>query len=146
MPSTKRKPARTVSGLTFNHAMVYVREVAPALHFYSDLLGFKVLEDFKHHGVSVYARLRPSHGNSTIALHMIEPGKTLAVGDNIRLYFETKNLKSVCGKLQKAGVKFSQEPKLMPWGWMHAYLDDPDGHEISLYWAGKKRVQKTLQP
>jgi hypothetical protein len=30
----------------------------------------------------------------------------------------------------------------MPWGWKHAYLDDPDGHELSLYWAGKKRLQK----
>src|SRR4029077_1055447 len=94
--STKRKPARTVSGLTFNHAMIYVRDLAPALHFYSDLVGFRVLEDFKYRGVSVYARLRPPHGNSSIALHMIEPGKTLVVGDNIRLYFETKNLKSTC--------------------------------------------------
>jgi hypothetical protein len=31
----------------------------------------------------------------------------------------------------------------MPWGWRHAYLDDPDGHEVSLYWAGRKRFQKT---
>jgi hypothetical protein len=27
---------------------------------------------------------------------------------------------------------------MMPWGWRHAYLNDPDGHEISLYWAGEK--------
>ncbi len=146
MPPTKRtrpKPARTNSGLTFNHAMIYVREIAPALHFYTDLLGFKVIEEFKHNGLSVYARLRPPHGNSTIALHRIEPGKTVALG-GIRLYFEAKNLKSACSKLQKAGVKFSQEPKLMPWGWTHAYLDDPDGHEVSLYWAGKRRFQKTM--
>jgi hypothetical protein len=31
----------------------------------------------------------------------------------------------------------------MPWGWKHAYLDDPDGHEVSLYWAGAKRFKKT---
>jgi hypothetical protein len=30
----------------------------------------------------------------------------------------------------------------MPWGWKHAYLDDPDGHEVSLYWAGAKRLKK----
>jgi len=34
-------------------------------------------------------------------------------------------------------------PKRMPWGWDHAYLDDPDGHEVSLYWAGTKRLRKT---
>ena len=40
----------------------------------------------------------------------------------------------------------TQPPKLMPWGWKHAYLNDPDGHEISLYWAGRKRFQKTPPP
>jgi hypothetical protein len=28
-------------------------------------------------------------------------------------------------------------PEVMPWGWKHAYLDDPDGHEVSLDWADK---------
>jgi hypothetical protein len=31
----------------------------------------------------------------------------------------------------------------MPWGWTHAYLNDPDGHEVSLYWAGVKRLRKS---
>jgi len=26
----------------------------------------------------------------------------------------------------------------------HAYLNDPDGHEISLYWAGENRMKKTV--
>jgi len=33
---------------------------------------------------------------------------------------------------------------MMPWGWRHAYLNDPDGHEISLYWAGENRMRKTV--
>jgi hypothetical protein len=35
---------------------------------------------------------------------------------------------------------------MMPWGWKHAYLSDPDGHELSLYRAGAKRFQKTKAP
>jgi hypothetical protein len=35
-------------------------------------------------------------------------------------------------------------PRMMPWGWRHAYLNDPDGHEISLYWAGENRMKKTM--
>jgi hypothetical protein len=31
----------------------------------------------------------------------------------------------------------------VPWGWPHAYLN-PDGHEISLYWAGENRIKKTV--
>ena len=33
---------------------------------------------------------------------------------------------------------------MMPWGWRHAYLNDPDGHEISLCWAGENRMKKTV--
>ena len=33
----------------------------------------------------------------------------------------------------------------MPWGWRHAYLNDPDGQEISLYWAGENRMKKGLE-
>ena len=65
-------------------------------------------------------------------------------GDGIRLYFETRDLEKVCKNLEAAGTAIKQPPKIMPWGWKHAYLDDPDGHEVSLYSAGRKRMQKTV--
>jgi catechol 2,3-dioxygenase-like lactoylglutathione lyase family enzyme len=136
-PKSPRKAAP--SPLEFNHAMIYVRDLAPAIHFYADLLGFKLTEQF---GAS-YARLRSPRGRTTIALHLVEPGRTLPATDGIRLYFETKDLDRFCAALESAGVILTQPPKLMPWGWKHAYLNDPDGHEVSLYWAGRKRFQKT---
>jgi catechol 2,3-dioxygenase-like lactoylglutathione lyase family enzyme len=141
MPQKKKRP-RTAAGpaLAFNHAMVYVRELAPSLHFYADLLGFKVIEVYPQ----AYARLRSAQGQGTLALHIIEPGKTMPPGDGIRLYFETRDLEKVCKDLEGAGTLFTQPPKVMPWGWKHAYLNDPDGHEVSLYWAGRKRLQKTV--
>lgn len=140
---SKRKPIASSSGLTFNHAMVYVREIAPALHFYGDLLGFKVVEVFQGRDAAVYARLRSPRGNSTLALHVLEPGQVVLQNEGIRLYFEVKQLDKVCKNLEAAGVRFSQPPKMMPWGWNHAYVNDPDGHEVSLYWAGAKRFQKS---
>jgi len=143
MAPPKQRASKTAAGLNFNHAMVYSQDVGRALGFYRDLLGFKVVEDMDHGGRKVYARLKAAHGDGTLALHMVEPGKTLPPGDGIRLYFEVKELDTFCERLQAAGVKFSQMPKLMPWGWRHAYLDDPDGHEVSLYWAGAKRWRKS---
>ncbi|MBV9087858.1 MAG: hypothetical protein JO187_01255 [Acidobacteria bacterium] len=35
-------------------------------------------------------------------------------------------------------------PRMMPWGWRHAYLNDPDEHELSLYWAGENRMKRTV--
>jgi catechol 2,3-dioxygenase-like lactoylglutathione lyase family enzyme len=132
-------PAKTT--LTFNHAMVYSRDVPAALRFYADLLGLKILEEYKTPHTTVYARLKSPGSDTTIALHALAPGEELRAG-GIRLYFEIKDLEKFCKRLEAAGAKFSQQPKVMPWGWTHAYLDDPDGHEVSLYWAGAKRTRK----
>jgi len=130
--------------VTFNHAMIYVRRIEPALRFYRDRLGFRLIESFKWQGRAVYARLRSPRGNTSIALHLPERGDRPHTKSGIRLYFEVKGLERLCARLKKAGVKFKQMPKRMPWGWTHAYLKDPDGYELSLYWAGAKRLRKTV--
>jgi len=147
-PAAKRaavaQPEPTSDGkLTFNHAMIYVKDVSRALGFYRDMLGFKLIEDFKFENQPVYARLRAPGGDGTIALHMAGPGAPMA-SDGVRLYFEVGDVDDFCHKLQKKGFYITQMPRMMPWGWRHAYMNDPDGHEISLYWAGEKRMQKTV--
>ena len=130
--------------MTFNHAMIYVRRIEPALRFYRDQLGFRLIASFQWQGRAVYARLRSARGNTTIALHLPERKDKPNPKGGIRLYFEVKNLERLCARLKKAGVKFKQMPKRMPWGWTHAYLKDPDGYELSLYWAGAKRLRKSV--
>lgn len=93
--------------LTFNHAMVYARDVDASLRFYRDILGFKLLEQFKH--------LKAPRGSNTIALHQIEPGIEYHPGA-IRLYFESDELKRFCKSLEKAGVVLTQQPRKMPRG------------------------------
>ncbi|MGH9777283.1 MAG: VOC family protein [Candidatus Acidiferrales bacterium] len=132
------------SKATFNHAMIYVRRIELALRFYRDRLGFRLIETFRWQGRAVYARLRSPRGNTSIALHLPERGDRPNTKSGIRLYFEVKNLDPLCARLKKAGVKFKQMPKRMPWGWTHAYLKDPDGYELSLYWAGAKRLRKSV--
>ena len=129
--------------LNFNHAMIYVADVQRGLAFYRDLLGFKLIEDFQHENKSVYARLRAPGGEGTIALHQAGPGASLA-SEGVRLYLEVRELDEFCRKLQQKGFYITQLPRMMPWGWRHAYLNDPDGHEISLYWAGENRMKKTV--
>jgi predicted enzyme related to lactoylglutathione lyase len=129
--------------LTFNHAMIYVKNVERAMRFYLDLMGFKLIEDFRYEGTPVYARLRAPGGDGTIALHQAGPGASL-VSEGVRLYFEVRELDDFCRKLQQKGFYITQLPRMMPWGWRHAYLNDPDGHEISLYWAGENRMKKSV--
>jgi catechol 2,3-dioxygenase-like lactoylglutathione lyase family enzyme len=124
--------------IEFNHVIVYVSDVKRSLRFYRGLMGFKLIEAY-----GGYARLQSTKGRTTLALHHVEDGGRPSRGKRVVMYFEVKNLKAFCDRLVRRGVKFSQMPELMPWGWTHAYLEDPDGHEISVYWAGKKRFEKT---
>jgi catechol 2,3-dioxygenase-like lactoylglutathione lyase family enzyme len=145
----KKAPAQRATAemggdkLTFNHAMIYAKDVQRALGFYRDLLGFKLVDEFRYEGQPVYARLRAPGGDGTVALHLAGPGTPLA-SDGVRLYFEIRALDDFCRKLQSKGFYITQMPRMMPWGWRHAYLNDPDGHEISLYWAGENRMKKTV--
>jgi catechol 2,3-dioxygenase-like lactoylglutathione lyase family enzyme len=151
--TTRARPAKKVVAptaaevagdkLSFNHAMVYAKDVQRALGFYRDLLGFKMVDEFRYEGKPVYARLRAPGGDGTIALHMAGPGTPMS-SEGVRLYFEIRELDDFCRKLQAKGFYITQLPRMMPWGWRHAYLNDPDGHEISLYWAGENRMQKTV--
>jgi predicted enzyme related to lactoylglutathione lyase len=129
--------------LTFNHAMIYVKDVERGFRFYHDLLGFKLIEDFRYEGTPVYARMRAPGGDGTIALHQAGPDVSVA-SDGVRLYFEVPDLDGFCRKLQKKGFYITQLPRMMPWGWRHAYVNDSDGHEISLYWAGENRMKKSV--
>src|SRR5580658_3863131 len=143
-PAQKPSPAPDDPGkLSFNHAMIYLKDVERGIAFYKDWLGFKLIEDFRHEGKSVYARLRAPGGDGTIALHQAGPGAPVS-SDGVRLYFEVRALDDFCRSLQRRGFYFTQLPTMMPWGWRHAYLNDPEGHEISLYWAGENRMKKTV--
>ena len=144
-PSVSKSSVVPDSGgkLTFNHAMIYVKDVERGIGFYRDLLGFKLIEDFRFEGTSVYARMRAPGGDGTIALHQAGQDESVS-SEGVRLYFEVPNLDDFCRKLQQKGFYITKMPCMMPWGWRHAYLNDPDGHEISLYWAGANRMKKTM--
>ena len=143
VPASPTTADRSGDKLTFNHAMVYTANVERALRFYRDLLGFKLVDEFRHEGISVYARLRAPGGDGTIALHLAGPGTPLS-SEGVRLYFEIQDVDNFCSKLQAKGLYIPQAPRMMPWGWRHVYLNDPDGHEISIYWAGENRMKKTV--
>src|SRR5258708_6570034 len=68
----------TAGKLTFNHAMIYVKDVERGVRFYRDLLGFKLIEDIRYQGTSVYARIRAPGGDGTIALHQAGQGASVS--------------------------------------------------------------------
>lgn len=139
----RSRGTRAPAGPVFNHAMIYCRDIARSLAFYGDALGFLVVETYPN----AYARLRSPGSDTTIALHVLEPGQILRPSRNgLRLYFEIEDLDAFCEGLAAKRIRIDQPPKDMPWGWRHAYLKDPDGHELSLYRAGAARLAPTATP
>lgn len=135
-----KKKKKVKNDLELNHAMVYSTDVPRALAFYSGALGFEVIEQYGNG----YARLVSPGGRGTIGLHALDPGQQMHTPtEGLRLYFEVKKLDDFCAALVEQGVAIEKMPADMPWGWRHAYLRDPDGHMISLYWAGRKRFKPT---
>lgn len=120
----------------FCHAMVYVKDLQRSIDFYS-LLGLEMVTAYDG-----YARLRFPAGDGTLALHEEEGRRVDAPG--VRLYFEVEDLDGYCKELEAAGVKFFDPLAMRDWGWRHAYLYDPDGHEISLFFAGEERLVPRL--
>jgi uncharacterized glyoxalase superfamily protein PhnB len=139
MPKTSQsKRSQRPLSVNFNHALIYVKTLDPALHFYRDLLGFREIETIP----GEYSRLQSRGSPSTLALHVSGSRDVLAPG-GVWLYLEVKELDRLYRQLRKSGIHFSQKPEQMPWGWKQAFLKDPDGHKLCLYRAGNKRLRKT---
>jgi catechol 2,3-dioxygenase-like lactoylglutathione lyase family enzyme len=122
-----------------NHFLLYVADVGRSLAFYEKKLGFLLIEGGGRQG---YARLRAPEGEATLGLHQTD-ADSADWREGIRLYIEVEDLDDICRRLEGQGLVFDQLPRDMPWGWRHAYLRDPDGHQLSLYWAGDKRFEPT---
>ena len=125
--------------MRLNHVLLYVADVERALEFYRDKLGFKPLEI----GLPDYARLVASEGDATIGLHRVGSEAAPPWNEGVRLYLELEDLDAFYDRLAGLEVPFEQPPQDMPWGWRHAYLRDPDGHLLSLYHAGERRLQSS---
>lgn len=83
-----------------------------------------------------YARFE-CEGGSTLSLHLVDRDPS-AVGA-IVVYFETEQLDLQVANLEQKGIIFESGPTDQRWLWREAYLKDPAGNLICLYYAGENR-------
>jgi predicted enzyme related to lactoylglutathione lyase len=60
------------------------------------------------------------------------PGEPLEHPERLQIHLAVENVDAEYEKLVRAGIKFSEPPKDMPWLWRHAYTKDPSGHMVEL--------------
>jgi len=92
-------------------------------------LGFKLIVKNGH-----YARFEIGDGSATFSLHLGE-----AAGNGPQLYFECEGLDARVAELKTKGIVFESDPVDQSWLWREAWLCDPAGNRLCLYFAGENR-------
>ena len=83
-----------------------------------------------------YARFECPDGGSTLSLHHAD---RLLGPTGVVVYFECPDLDARVAALAQQGLEFDSGPVDQPWLWREAYLRDPDGNVVCLFWAGENR-------
>jgi len=118
--------------MNLNQVTVPSLNVEKSVAFYQTL-GLELIVHAGEH----YARFVCPDGNSTFSVHLVDE---LPQGEGVVVYFECVELDDKVKRLQQQGIAFEHEPKDQPWLWREARLNDPDGNQLILFYAGENRV------
>jgi catechol 2,3-dioxygenase-like lactoylglutathione lyase family enzyme len=116
--------------MNMNQVTLPALNIAESISFYRKL-GLKQIVDSEH-----YARFECPDGDATFSIHLADASE---LGGNAAIYFEHEELDTLCATLKEQGILFSRMPKDESWLWREAWLEDPSGNAICLYWAGENR-------
>jgi catechol 2,3-dioxygenase-like lactoylglutathione lyase family enzyme len=116
--------------LVFNQATVPARDLERSIAFY-EALGFRLIVKAAH-----YARFEIGDGQATFSLHVAD---TDGAANGPQLYFECPDLDARVAELKAKGIVFENDPVDQTWLWREAWLRDPAGNLLCLYWAGENR-------
>lgn len=118
--------------MRLNQVTVPSTDVARSVEFYKRLGLIQIVESLPR-----YARFVCPDDDATFSIHRVE---TVAPGEKPVVYFECDNLDQSVAELERHGIEFDSKPVDQLWLWREAYLRDPDGNLICLYFAGENRL------
>ncbi len=118
--------------MNLNQITIPSLNVARAVTFYQQLGLIQIVDSAPR-----YVRFVCPDGGSTFSIHHVE---TLSPNPDLVIYFECEKLDDVVADLKKKGVVFDSDPQDQSWLWREAYLRDPDGNVICLFYAGEDRL------
>ncbi len=117
--------------MNLNQVTIYSEKPVETVEFFQKL-GLKIIVD----SLPRYARLECLDGDSTLSVHVADD---VVVTNNIVLYFDCDDLDATVVELKTKGLVFDEDPADREWLWRQAYLKDPNGNKICLFYAGDNR-------
>ena len=117
--------------MKLNQVTVPALDLDRSIAFYQTL-GLKLIVKSPH-----YARFEVGDGTDTFSLHITDDAK--GAGNGPHVYFECDELDARVAELKAKGIAFDSDSVDQQWLWREAWLTDPAGVKICLYYAGEMR-------
>ena len=114
--------------MKLNQVTLPARDLQASIDFYV-ALGLMLIVRNDH-----YARLENPEDGATLSLELRQDG-----GDGAHIYFECDDLDARVAGLKAKGLGFISGPQDQSWLWREAWLLDPAGNRLCLYFAGANR-------
>jgi catechol 2,3-dioxygenase-like lactoylglutathione lyase family enzyme len=118
--------------MRLNQVTVPSTDVARSVEFYKRLGLIEIVESLPR-----YARFVCPDGDATFSVHRVDQ---IYRGEKPVIYFECDDLDKTVEALEQKGIVLESRPVDQTWLWREAYLRDPDGNLICLYYAGENRL------
>lgn len=119
--------------MRLNQITVEVSDIVRSKAFYQDL-GLKIIVSSVH-----YARFLcgPDEATSaTFSIHIVPQVRPFTGG----VYFECNDVDARVTELEALGFVFDSPPTDQKWLWREAWLSDPDGNRLCLFYAAENRI------
>ena len=116
-----------------NHISIPATDMPASSAFYATLGLRKIVDNPPD-----YIRFLCPDLKSTLSLERVDGALE---EQSIIVYFECEYLDEKVLELKEQGMKFESGPEDQPWGWREAYLKDPSGTYVCLYYAGSERIR-----
>ncbi len=117
--------------MRLNQVTLPALDLDRSIAFYQTL-GLKLIVKSDH-----YARFEVGDGTETFSLHITDDASGAANGPHV--YFEVEDIDARVAALKAKGIAFDSDPEDKSWLWREAWLTDPAGVRLCLYFAGRNR-------
>lgn len=114
-------------------ASLTVSDLAASLHWYRDILGFTVNQQFEREGKLIAVSLRAGGVRVLISQDDGTRGSERVKGEGFSLLIETaQDVDAIATRVKNRGGVLELEPADSPWGGRIFRLRDPDGFKFAI--------------
>jgi Uncharacterized protein conserved in bacteria len=108
-------------------------DLAKSLRFYSEGLGFEIVDKFEQDGKVMGAMLEAGGALLGISQDDFSKGKDRVKGTGMGLFIETKqDLEAIAKRARDTGIAPNAKVAPLPWGPSAVIVTDPDGFKLTI--------------